>query len=158
MTTAVTTNTTTPTTTSTGTASATLNSSLASMANNFTTFLTLLTTQLKNQDPTSPLDTNQFTQQLTQMTGVEQQLLSNKLLQQLVNTQAGIGSSANLIGKVVTAPGVNAGDPAISGVVTSISQSNGATMLQVGSNSIDLSTVTSVSANPNNPLSGLLGS
>ncbi len=156
MTTAVTN--TTPTTSNTGTSSASLNSSLASMADNFTTFLTLLTTQLKNQDPTSPLDTNQFTQQLTQMTGVEQQLQSNKLLQQLVNTQAGIGASANLIGKVVTAPGVNAGDPDITGVVTSISQSNGETMLQVGSNSIDLSTVTSVSSDPNNPLSGLLGS
>ena len=158
MTTAITTNTSTPTTSNTGTSSASVNNSLASMANNFTTFLTLLTTQLKNQDPTSPLDTNQFTQQLTQMTGVEQQLQSNKLLQQLVNTQAGLGASANLIGKVVTAPGANAGDPDITGVVKSITQSNGETMLQVGSNSIDLSTVTSVSDDTNNPLSGLIGS
>lgn len=144
--------------TPTATSSGTSNDAMAQLSSNFSTFLTLLTTQLKNQDPTSPLDTNQFTQQLTQMTGVEQQLQSNKLLQQLVNTQAGIGASANLIGKVVTAPGVNTGDPDISGVVTSISQSNGETMLQVGSNSIDLSTVTSVSADPNNPLSGLFGS
>jgi hypothetical protein len=34
------------------------------IASNFTTFLQLLTTQLKNQNPLDPLDTNQFTQQL----------------------------------------------------------------------------------------------
>src|SRR5579863_9689138 len=74
---------------------------------NYDTFLTLLTTQLKNQDPLSPLDTNQFTQQLTQMTGVEQQLLSNQLLQQLVNQNQGGGltSAVGLIGKNVTANG-----------------------------------------------------
>ena len=53
-----------------GTPSATLQG-LGSLADNFITFLTLLTTQLKNQDPTAPLDSNQFTQQLVQMTGVE---------------------------------------------------------------------------------------
>ncbi len=82
-----------------------INASLAHVADNFQTFLTLLTTQLKNQDPLSPLDTNQFTQQLTQMTGVEQQLLSNQLLQQLVsqNQGAGITAGVGLIGKTVTA-------------------------------------------------------
>ncbi|MEO7639864.1 MAG: flagellar hook assembly protein FlgD, partial [Ramlibacter sp.] len=64
----------------------------------------LLTTQLKNQDPTSPLDSNQFTQQLVQMTGVEQQLNSNTLLKQLVaNTSNGISTAVTLIGKNVKA-------------------------------------------------------
>ena len=87
-----------------------INNSLASLASNSQTFLTLLTTQLKNQDPTSPLDTNQFTAQLTQMTGVEQQLLSNQLLQQLVNQNSGVGVSGavGLIGKTVTASGTTA--------------------------------------------------
>ncbi|MFN4069049.1 MAG: flagellar hook capping FlgD N-terminal domain-containing protein, partial [Brevundimonas aurantiaca] len=53
-----------------------LNSGKAMMASNFETFLTLLTTQMKNQDPLSPLDSNEFTAQLTQMAGVEQQLLT----------------------------------------------------------------------------------
>ena len=39
------------------------------LTSSYNTFLTLLTTQLKHQDPTSPLDTNAFTQQLVQMTG-----------------------------------------------------------------------------------------
>ena len=76
----------------------------ARLAENFETFLSLLTTQLKNQDPLSPMDGNQFTQQLVQMTGVEQQLLSNQLLTSLVNKGSdAIGSAVNLIGKEVTA-------------------------------------------------------
>ena len=74
----------------------------------YSTFLTLLTTQLQNQDPTSPLDTNAFTQQLVAMTGVQQQLLSNELLQTLVNQSGGAGGvsqAVGLIGKSVHATG-----------------------------------------------------
>ena len=97
-------------TASSSSTAADINNSLASLANNSQTFLTLLTTQLKNQDPTSPLDTNQFTAQLTQMTGVEQQLLSNQLLQQLVTQSSGGGvtGAVGLIGKSVTASGSTA--------------------------------------------------
>jgi flagellar basal-body rod modification protein FlgD len=104
MTTAVT-----PTTSASQSTSSAVNNGLAQVANNYQTFLSLLTTQLKNQDPLSPLDTNQFTQQLTQMTGVEQQLLSNQLLQQLVNQNQGGGltSAVGLIGKNVTANGAS---------------------------------------------------
>ena len=94
-------------TTTTAAATSTINSGLTGLASNYQTFLSLLTTQLKNQDPTSPMDTNQFTQQLTQMTGVEQQLLSNQLLQQLVNQNqgGGITGAVGLIGKTVTSTG-----------------------------------------------------
>jgi flagellar basal-body rod modification protein FlgD len=54
------------------------------LAGNFQTFLTLLTTQLKNQNPLDPLDTNQFTQQLVQFPQVEQQLKQNEQLAALV--------------------------------------------------------------------------
>lgn len=75
------------------------------MASNFETFLTLLTAQLKNQDPLSPVDSNQFTAQLTQMAGVEQQLLTNDLLKGLLAAQQGSGlaGAANYIGKDATA-------------------------------------------------------
>ncbi|MGV9005244.1 MAG: flagellar hook assembly protein FlgD [Brevundimonas sp.] len=75
------------------------------MATNFETFLSLLTAQLKNQDPLSPVDSNQFTSQLTQMSGVEQQLLTNDLLTSLLSAQQGGGLSgaANYIGKDTTA-------------------------------------------------------
>jgi flagellar basal-body rod modification protein FlgD len=76
----------------------------ARLAENFDTFLTLLTTQLKNQDPLSPMDSTQFTQQLVQMTGVEQQLLTNDLLEKLVsNTGSGVSTAVSLIGKEVRA-------------------------------------------------------
>jgi flagellar basal-body rod modification protein FlgD len=54
------------------------------LASNFETFLTLLTTQLQNQNPLDPLDTNQFTQQLVSFAGVEQQLRTNDNLAALV--------------------------------------------------------------------------
>lgn len=57
------------------------------IAGNFQTFLTLLTTQLKNQNPLDPLDTNQFTQQLVEFAGVEQQLKTNDSLSSLVSMQ-----------------------------------------------------------------------
>jgi len=57
------------------------------LAGNFTTFLQLLTTQLKNQNPLDPLDTNQFTQQLVQFAQVEQQMKSNDQLSALVGLQ-----------------------------------------------------------------------
>ncbi|MFC7378418.1 flagellar hook assembly protein FlgD [Brevundimonas sp. GCM10030266] len=77
----------------------------AALASNFETFLTLLTTQLRNQDPLSPLDSNEFTAQLTQMAGVEQQLLTNDLLTSLLAAQSagGLDNASNYIGKEVTA-------------------------------------------------------
>ncbi|MGL5734402.1 MAG: flagellar hook capping FlgD N-terminal domain-containing protein, partial [Beijerinckiaceae bacterium] len=69
-------NATTPTFVSGGTT--TLNNS--ALANNFQSFLTLLTTQLKNQNPLEPLNTNEFTQQLVQFASVEQQLKMNDTL------------------------------------------------------------------------------
>ena len=74
------------------------------LADSTETFLSLLTTQLKNQDPLSPMDSSQFTQQIVQMTGVEQQLLTNDLLATLVGmNDGGLAGSVNLIGKTVTA-------------------------------------------------------
>jgi len=71
--------------------------------NDYNSFLQLLTTQLKNQDPLSPMDTNTFTQQLVAMNGVQQQLQTNSLLQQLVNQSSGAGPAVDLIGKQVQA-------------------------------------------------------
>ena len=56
----------------------------AKLAENFDTFLTLLTTQLRNQDPLDPLDSAQFTQQLVQFSQVEQSILANKNFDTLI--------------------------------------------------------------------------
>ena len=72
------------------------------LAESYDTFLSLLTTQLKNQDPLSPLDSNEFTAQLVQMTGVEQQIETNELLAKLVgNSTSGVATAVSLIGKDV---------------------------------------------------------
>ena len=77
------------------------------IADNLDTFLQLLTTQLKNQDPLEPLDTNEFTSQLVQFSSVEQDVKSNGLLEQLVgNSAVASGQVAvSYIGKVVSADG-----------------------------------------------------
>ncbi|HEX8233885.1 MAG TPA: flagellar hook assembly protein FlgD [Caulobacteraceae bacterium] len=84
-------------------AGATIAGAQQSLAGDQETFFKLLTAQLKNQDPLSPLDANQFTQQLVQMTGVQQQILTNQLLNQMVAGQSGVGNAVGLIGKSVTA-------------------------------------------------------
>ncbi|MEA2836302.1 MAG: flagellar basal-body rod modification protein FlgD [Bradyrhizobium sp.] len=79
----------------------------ATLAGNFQTFLTLLTTQLQNQNPLDPLDTNQFTQQLVQFAGVEQQLRTNDQLNSLVTLQQTAQSTQALgfVGKTAVVDG-----------------------------------------------------
>jgi len=63
-------------------------SAALSFTQNFNTFLTLLTTQLQNQDPLSPMDSNTFTQQLVEFSQVEQQINTNSNLQSLIQLQS----------------------------------------------------------------------
>jgi len=71
--------------------------STATIANNFQTFLTLLTTQLQNQNPLDPLDTNQFTAQLVQFASVEQQMKQNEQLTSLINIEKSAQSTQALV-------------------------------------------------------------
>lgn len=69
----------------------------ASIANNFQTFLTLLTTQLQHQNPLDPLDTNQFTAQLVQFAGIEQQMKQNEQLASLIAIEKSAQSTQALV-------------------------------------------------------------
>lgn len=69
----------------------------AKLAENFDTFLILLTTQLRNQDPLDPMDSAQFTQQLVQFSQVEQAILSNQNLETLI-ADVRMGQNASLLG------------------------------------------------------------
>jgi flagellar basal-body rod modification protein FlgD len=82
----------------------------STIAGNFQTFLTLLTTQLKNQNPLDPLDTNQFTQQLVMFAQVEQQLKSNDELSTLVSLEQSAQSTTALayVGQTVAVNGQSA--------------------------------------------------
>ncbi len=77
------------------------------IAQNFDAFLLLLTTQLQNQNPLEPLDTNQFTQQLVQFASVEQQMKSNDTLNALLTSAQSsiVSSAASFVGMTVTADG-----------------------------------------------------
>jgi flagellar basal-body rod modification protein FlgD len=77
--------TTVPVTTTPTAATTTTPNASQQLAGNFNTFLTLLTTQLQNQDPLSPMDSNQFTQQLVEFSGVEQQINTNDNLKSLIS-------------------------------------------------------------------------
>ena len=96
-------------------ASSTPPDSMKQLSSNFSTFLTLLTTQLKNQDPTSPMDSNAFTQQLVMYSQVEQQINTNDNLKSLISQ--GTGNAAAMttgyLGKKVSI--VNGNAPLIGG-------------------------------------------
>jgi len=83
---------------------------MSQLSSNFSTFLTLLTTQLKNQDPTSPMDSNQFTQQLVMYSQVEQQINTNDNLKTLIGqgTTNAAAMAGTYLGKKVSITNGNA--------------------------------------------------
>lgn len=92
----------------------------ATFGKNFDTFLKLLTTQLQNQDPLSPMDTTQFTQQLVQFSSVEQAIRQNQNLEQLIAFQknAQSANAVSYIGKSVEMSGDKVGLVGGEGVIT----------------------------------------
>ena len=95
---------------SSSSSSSTSSTATTGIADNFQTFLTLLTTQLQNQNPLDPLDTNQFTAQLVQFAGVEQQLRQNDQLATLVSLEKSAQSTQALgyVGYTVSVDGSKA--------------------------------------------------
>ena len=96
--------------------------SKSGLAADFETFLTLLTTQMRNQDPLKPMESTEFIAQLAQFSSVEQQIRSNDRLDDILAALGG-GSSAGLaawIGREVRAPASAdyTGDPVEIGVKT----------------------------------------
>ena len=91
---------------STGSASSSSNA-LSSLSSNYNEFLQMFTTQLQDQDPTSPMDSDQFTTELVQFSNVEQQVQTNSNLSQLLQlTQAqDLSSASGLVGKTVSVSG-----------------------------------------------------
>jgi flagellar basal-body rod modification protein FlgD len=78
----------------------------ATAAADFQTFLTLLTSQLRNQDPLKPLESTEFVAQLASFSAVEQQIRGNDRLDRIIEALSG-GPAAGLaqwIGREVRAP------------------------------------------------------
>lgn len=68
---------------------------------NYDTFLKMMTTQIKNQDPLNPMSADQLAVQLATFSGVEQQTKTNDLLAQLLGQSAltGMGQMVGWVGK-----------------------------------------------------------
>ena len=76
------------------------------VAGDFQTFLQLLTTQMKNQDPLKPMESTEFVAQLASFSGVEQQVRANDRLDRIIEVLSG-GSAEGLaawVGREVRAP------------------------------------------------------
>jgi flagellar basal-body rod modification protein FlgD len=103
-------------------------------------FLQLLIAEMKNQDPTKPMDPTQTVSQLASFSAVEQAVKTNSTLTSLLN-QSALSQAGSFIGKTVTAA-----DGSISGVVASVTtSSSGLTATLTDGTTIDLTTGISVS-------------
>jgi flagellar basal-body rod modification protein FlgD len=76
---------------------------LSGLTNDFESFLQLFLTQLQNQDPSEPLDTNQMTDQIVQFTQVEQQINTNTKLDAMITAQksSSINNALGFVDKFV---------------------------------------------------------
>lgn len=99
-------------------------------------FLSLLVTELKNQDPNNPTDQKETLAQLAQFSSLEETQNLNQNLT-TANSFSQMAQSASLIGKSVTAG-------SISGIVQSVSLTGGKAYLSIGGQSIDAATVTTI--------------
>lgn len=104
-------------------------------------FLQLLVTQLQNQDPSSPMDTNQMITQTTELAQMEQltQMSSNSSSALVLQMQT---SAAALIGQTVGYTDANGA--AQSGTATAVDFSSTTPTVTVGSASVPLTSITSV--------------
>lgn len=92
------------TSTTSTSASTSTSAATSSLTSNYETFLSLLTAQIKNQDPLSPMDSTEWTSQLVQYSSVEQQLKANEYLSALVGLSSGnMANSVGMIGKTAIA-------------------------------------------------------
>jgi flagellar basal-body rod modification protein FlgD len=101
------------------TANKTSNDAAAKTAVDYQSFLRLLVAQMKNQDPTNPMDSTQYVAQLASFSQVEQSVQINSRLDQLLQASS-LGQADALIGRTVTSA-----DGKISGEVKEVRLTTG---------------------------------
>lgn len=79
-------------------------SSTRSITPDYNTFLQLLITQMRNQDPTSPMETSEYMNQFAQLSAVEQAVQTNTKLESLLSSSA-LAQADGLIGRTATFTG-----------------------------------------------------
>ena len=98
------------------------------------TFLTLLVSELRYQDPMNPTSSANFMSQLAQLSQVEQL--------QSVSQSSDMGAAASLIGRTIT--GSDTAGNVITGAVTGVTNGANGPTLDVGSSVVPLSSVTQI--------------
>jgi flagellar basal-body rod modification protein FlgD len=86
---------------STSKSSSSTSSTTSSTGVDYNTFLQLLVAEMKNQDPTNPMDTSQYMSQFAQLSSVEQAMQTNTKLDALLSSQS-LSQADGLIGKTVS--------------------------------------------------------
>ena len=116
-------------------------------------FMRLMIEQLKNQDPMSPMDSSEFTQQLATINSLEQLISMNKLMEEIANGNK-LGEATVLIDRYVE--GLDASNTFIEGYVDHVELIDGEPMLQVGDKLLMLDQVVTVySQVPRGPVTTL---
>lgn len=107
-------------------------------------FLKILVTQLQNQDPANPMDSDQLLNQISEMRSLQANLELEKSLKSLSLSQQ-LGSATSFIGKTVTAvTGTN--QTTVTGIVEKVQIKDGKTLLRINNADIPLADVTAVAA------------
>jgi len=110
---------------------------------NYDSFLKLLVAQMKNQDPTDPVDASEQMSQLATFSGVEQAIKTNTHLENLIQ-ETSLSQAASLIGKTVTSA-----DGETTGVVKSVAvKSDGLTATLENGDTVIIQSGINVSATP----------
>jgi flagellar basal-body rod modification protein FlgD len=104
-------------------------------------FLKLLITQLQNQDPSNPMDSDQLLQQVSEMRALQSNIELSDSLKSLTLSQQ-LTSAASFLGKQVA--GTDANQQSVSGTVGQVVVAGGKTMLSIGNSQIELGNVTNV--------------
>lgn len=104
-------------------------------------FLKILTTQLSNQDPSSPLEDKDFIAQMATFSSLEQLTNLNNAFEKFSNNQ--MSNYASTIGKEVSWTPDGATEP-ITGEVTGISTQNGSYFYMVGDQKIPVEAITEI--------------
>lgn len=105
-------------------------------------FIKLLITQLQNQDPSNPLDSDQLLNQISQMRNLQAGIELQDTLTNLTNSQQ-LTSSTAFIGKTITGTGTD--QTTVTGTVSKVQLREGAAYLTVGTKEVKLADVLSVS-------------
>jgi flagellar basal-body rod modification protein FlgD len=108
-------------------------------------FMRLMIEQLKSQDPMNPMDSSQFTQQLSSINSLQQLISMNQLLQESLGGSQ-ISQATNLIGSYVT--GFDANGTQVNGQVDHVEMISGAPALAIGGKLLLMNQVVAIGVAP----------